>query len=72
MKFLEKRPAPNVNNKVVITRVRGGYIVEIDGLTTPELKYHKNETVIAKSLSEVLIIIKNWSLTPEEIDNGTK
>jgi len=67
-KQLEKRPAPTIGNNTSIKRVIGGYVIEIDGMTAG-LKYWKPLVIICKSFSEVLLILKDWEHSPEELNN---
>ena len=68
-KQLQNRPAPKIGNSASIKRVMGGYIIEIDGLTNKNLKYWSPLEIVCKSFSEVLLILKDWEHSPEELNN---
>lgn len=60
MKCLEQRPAATISSKLVVERVEGGWVIRVSSMTKGN-KFYDSHKIIAKSLNEVLILVKEWS-----------
>jgi len=65
MECLEQRSAATVNSGIEITRVNGGYTLVADAINTSG-PFCGTQRVVAKSLHEVLVLVKEWGSSPKD------
>jgi hypothetical protein len=67
MKCLQNRPAAKVDAEMRIKRVHGGYLVRVSPQWDDE-KHYEAHNLIAKSLHEVQIFVKEWAQGPADAE----
>ena len=60
MKCLEQRPAATISSKLIVERVEGGWVVRVTGMAKGD-KFYEGHKLIAKSIYEVVILVKEWA-----------